>query len=147
MDANEGWPEHALASLDAAGYRKGVARRAVVDLLGRQDCSVTALEVEGRLRERGDRVGRASVYRVLDQLEELGLVQRLEVARGTASYERVEASGNHHHHAVCRRCGRVEPFEDPELERAIARVSERVGYEIAEHDVVLRGLCPRCGKA
>lgn len=138
------WAEHALSELDAAGYRKGEARRAVVDLLGRQHCAVTALEVEGGLRDRGDKVGRASVYRVLDQLEDLGLIQRLEVSRGTASYERVEPSGHHHHHAVCRKCGKVEPFEDQALEKAIARVSDGSGYEIAEHDVVLRGLCPEC---
>ncbi len=144
---HKAWADHALAALDAAGYRKGVARLAVVDLLGRQDCALTALEVEESLRERGDGVGRASVYRVLEQLEELSLVKRLEVSRGTASYERIEPSGDHHHHAVCRRCGRVEPFEDAGLEQAIARVSDGVGYEIAEHDVVLRGLCPDCARA
>lgn len=139
-----GWVQHALDSLDAAGYRRGTARRAVVELLERQECAVTALDLEASLRKTGGGVGRASIYRVLEQLEELGLVQRLEVSRGTASYERVEPSGSHHHHAVCRRCGRVEPFEDQALERAIARVCGKVGYEIAEHDVVLRGLCPRC---
>jgi len=138
------WAEHALDLLDAAGYRRGTARRAVVELLERQSCALTALEVDAALRQRGAGVGRASVYRVLEQLEGLGLVQRLEVARGTASYERIEPSGSHHHHAVCRSCGRVEPFEDPGLERAIARVSAGVRYEIAEHDVVLRGLCPAC---
>jgi Fur family transcriptional regulator, ferric uptake regulator len=139
------WAEHALSALAEAGYRRGGARRAVVEALARQDCAVTALEIDEDLRHRSPGVGRASVYRALEQLEQLGLVQRLEVARGTAGYERVEPSGHHHHHAICRHCGRVVPFEDPGLERAIDLVSGRVRFEVTEHDVVLRGLCERCG--
>jgi len=61
-----------------------------------------------------------------------------------ASYERIEPTGEHHHHAVCEQCGRVEPFEDPGLERAIGRLEDKVGFEVSEHEVVLRGRCPRC---
>jgi Fur family transcriptional regulator, ferric uptake regulator len=139
------WAEHAVSSLAAAGFRRGGARLAVVEALARQDCAVTALEIDAELGRRSPGVGRASVYRALEQLEQLGLVQRLEVARGTAGYERIEPSGHHHHHAICRRCGRVVPFEDSALERAIDRVSGQVRFEVTEHDVVLRGLCERCG--
>jgi Fur family ferric uptake transcriptional regulator len=139
-----GWEEHALATLRTAGLRRGGARTAVVEALARHDCAVTALELDDELRRREPPVGRASVYRALEQLEQLGLVQRLEVSRGTAGYERVEPSGDHHHHAICRRCGRVVPFEDPALERAIGRLSERVRFEVSDHDVVLHGLCARC---
>jgi Fur family transcriptional regulator, ferric uptake regulator len=138
------WAEHALTLLGEAGYHRGGARTAVVEELARHDCAVTALELEDELRTRKIRVARASVYRALDLLEELGLVQRLEAARGVAGYERVDPSGHHHHHAICSRCGRMEPFEDRGLERAIGAVSEQVPFEIAEHDVVLRGLCQRC---
>jgi Fur family ferric uptake transcriptional regulator len=116
----------------------------VIDALARHDCAVTALELDDELRRRRPPVGRASVYRALEQLEELGLVQRLEVSRGVAGYERVEPGGHHHHHAICRECGRMVPFEDAQLERAIERVSARVRFEVSEHDVVLRGLCSRC---
>ena len=140
-----GWAEHALATLQTAGLRRGGARTAVVEALARHDCAVTALELDDELRSRGrSRVGRASVYRALEQLEQLGLVQRLEVSRGTAGYERVEPGGHHHHHAICRRCGRVVPFEDPALERAIDGISKQVRFEVRDHDVVLRGLCDRC---
>ena len=141
---DSGWAEHALATLQTAGLRRGGARTAVVEALAGHECAVTALELDDELRRRRPGVGRASVYRALEQLEQLGLVQRLEVSRGTAGYERVEPSGRHHHHAICRRCGRVVPFEDPVLERAIERVSERVRFEVSEHDVVLRGHCDRC---
>lgn len=138
------WSEHALATLGEAGYRRGGARTAVVGALARHDCAVTALELERELGRRKVNVGRASIYRALEVLEELGLVQRFEVERGIASYERVNLSGHHHHHAICRRCGRMEPFEDRGLERAIAHVSDSVPFDVAEHDVVLRGLCERC---
>jgi Fur family transcriptional regulator, ferric uptake regulator len=142
--AESPWAEHALSALHEAGYRRGGARTAVVEALARHDCAVTALELDDELRRRKPAVGRASVYRALEQLEQLGLVQRLEVTRGTASYERVEPGGEHHHHAICRSCGRMVPFEDPSLERAIARLSEGMSFEVTDHDVVLRGICERC---
>jgi Fur family ferric uptake transcriptional regulator len=138
------WAEHALASLHDAGYRRGGARTAVVEALARHDCAVTALDLDDELRRRKPAVGRASIYRTLEQLEQLGLVQRLEVTRGTAGYERIEPDGEHHHHAICRQCGRMVPFEDSSLERAIARLSGELSFEVSDHDVVLRGLCERC---
>jgi Fur family ferric uptake transcriptional regulator len=138
------WVEHALAALEDAGYHRGGARLAVIDFLAKQDCAMTAIEIDGALRAEGEAVGRASVYRTLEQLEELNLVNRLEMGRGMASYERIEPTGEHHHHAVCEKCGRVEPFEDAGLERAIGRLEDKVGFEVSEHEVVLRGRCSRC---
>lgn len=139
-----GWVEHALSALQAAGLRRGGARTTVVEALARHECAVTALELDDELRRRKPAIGRASIYRALDQLEELGLVLRIEATRGTAAFERVESDGHHHHHAICRRCGTMQPFEDPALERAIDRATAEVDFEISEHDVVLRGLCRRC---
>lgn len=138
------WEEHALATLRAAGLRRGGARTAVVEALAAHECAVSALQLDDELRRRKPRVGRASIYRALEQFEELGLVSRIELTRGTAAYERVEPDGHHHHHAICRSCGKTETFEDRSLERAIGRASEGVSFEISEHDVVLRGLCERC---
>jgi Fur family ferric uptake transcriptional regulator len=139
------WAEHALAALADAGYRRGGARTAVVEALAGHDCAVTALDLEDEMRRGKPAVGRASVYRALEQLEQLGLVQRIEVCRGTAGYERVDPTGHHHHHAICRDCGRMVPFEDSRLERALEHVAgEMPGFDVAEHDVVLRGRCDRC---
>jgi Fur family ferric uptake transcriptional regulator len=71
-------------------------------------------------------------------------VQRLEVGQGTARYEPVQPGGDHHHHMVCDSCGSVVPFEDSELERSIERLSARVKFSVAEHDVVLHGACADC---
>jgi Fur family ferric uptake transcriptional regulator len=136
------WAEHAMAALHDAGYRSGGARRQVVALLGGQDCALTALEIDARLPG----VGRASVYRVLEQLEELHLVQGLDVGREARGYERVEPGGHHHHHIVCSRCGKVVPFEDRGLERAIASVASESGFEIRAHEVTLRGRCDACSR-
>jgi Fur family transcriptional regulator, ferric uptake regulator len=139
-----GWAEHALGALAEAGYRHGGARTAVVEALAGHDCAVTALDLDDELRRRRPPVGRASVYRALEQLEQLGLVQRIEVGRGTAGFERVDPTGHHHHHAICRDCGRMVPFEDPSLERALEQVAGEMSFDVTEHDVVLRGLCDRC---
>jgi Fur family transcriptional regulator, ferric uptake regulator len=138
------WIEHASEALQKAGFRTGGARRAVVELLGAQDCALSALEIEEALQARGEAIGRASIYRALDQLEGLRLVQRLEMGTGTASYEALPPSGEHHHHLVCQSCGAVVPFEDPELERAIDRVSQNASFLVDDHDVTLRGLCRSC---
>ena len=58
--------------------------------------------------------------------------------------EPLRPSGDHHHHVVCENCDRVVAFEDPALEAAISHLSRRVDFEIAGHDVVLRGRCPQC---
>jgi Fur family ferric uptake transcriptional regulator len=140
----ETWAEHAAASLKAAGYRQGGARQTVLDALGRQPCAVSARDVEVALRKARRTVGLASIYRTLEQLDELGLVSRVEVGDGVTRYEPRHAGGEHHHHLVCRRCGEVQPFEDAALERAIHRLSDAVDFRVDAHDVVLQGTCPRC---
>lgn len=139
------WTEHAEARLSEAGYKRGGARRAVIELLGSGCCAMTATEIEDRLRDGGRQVARASVYRTLEQLAELRLVSRIEVGQGTARYEAALPSGDHHHHLVCDTCGKVEPFEDPELEATIERLSRRVDdFVVTEHDIVLHGECAAC---
>ena len=138
------WHDHALATLAGAGHRSGAARRAVIDVLAGHDCAVSAHEIEQELRERGTPVGRASVYRTLESLTELRLLSRLDVGRGSASYEIAHPTGEHHHHFVCDSCGEVSAFEDPQLERAIHALEERIKFRVAEHDVVLHGQCGDC---
>ncbi len=136
------WAETAARRLDEAGYRSGAARREVINLLATESCAVTALEIDRRL----DSVGRASVYRTLDQLDRLRLVQRVQIGGDAAGYERVDPD-QHHHHLVCEQCGRLAPFADRSLERAIEAVSRAADFEVAAHDVVLRGRCPDCKTA
>jgi Fur family ferric uptake transcriptional regulator len=142
--APAGWAEATIASLQAKGHRSGGARLAVVELLGRQDCCLTAQEIFDDLRAEGRRVGIASVYRTLDQLSRDGYVQRIDIGAGTSRFEPIHSSGEHHHHLVCDDCGKVEAFADEQLERALRKVEGRTGYSVAGHDVVLRGACSDC---
>jgi Fur family ferric uptake transcriptional regulator len=137
------WAEHAQQVLLRAGHRSGGARDEVLALLSRQDCCLSAQDIHGRLSRGRRRVGLASVYRALDVLAQLGLVHRVDVD-GTACFEPADPSGEHHHHAICDRCGKMAAFEDPELERALTAVAERLGYDAHGHDLVLRGTCPHC---
>ena len=138
------WAEHAARTLAAAGYRRGGARTAVLELLDQQRCALSAVEIERALRDSGQRgAARASIYRILEELEELRLVSRVEVGQGLARFEAARADG-HHHHMVCDRCGDVRPFEDPELERSIRRLTQRVAFSVEEHEVVLHGACADC---
>jgi Fur family ferric uptake transcriptional regulator len=138
------WAEATLEELREAGYRSGGARRAVVELLARQDCCLSAQEIFDALRAAGRPVGIASVYRVLDLLAERKLVQRLDVGGGVARYEPALADDEHHHHLVCDDCGKVEAFSDEPLEQALRQLGGRVGYDVEAHDVVLRGSCESC---
>jgi len=142
------WYDRARRALADAGYRRGGARLAVLALLDRQPCALSAIEIEEALR--GDSherraASRASIYRVLDQLQELGLLSKLEVGQGIVRFEAQREGNGHHHHLICDRCGTLTPFTDPELEQAINHVSQRVPLTVSEHEVILHGACRNCG--
>jgi len=144
MAATE-WSEHVHAVLSDAGLKRGGARDRVIEQLAAQPCALSAVEIEDALRASGRATARASIYRVLELLVEHGLVERLELGDGQARFERSHPSGEHHHHLVCDQCGQLVAFDDPGIERAIDRLSERLGVRIESHDVLLRGACRRCG--
>jgi Fur family ferric uptake transcriptional regulator len=144
MSGSDDWAQRASERLAAAGYRRGGARRAVIRLLGEQRCALSAVEI-GAALERADRaVSRASIYRILEELEQAELVMRIEVGQGVVRYEPIRHGSGHHHHMVCDRCGQLQPFVDEGLERELRRVSAHVALQVAEHEVILRGACERC---
>jgi Fur family ferric uptake transcriptional regulator len=144
-EPEETWVQRAETELAATGRKRGGARRALLELLADQTCALTALEIEDALCARR-RVSRASVYRILDELEQLGLVARVETGQAMVRYERAHDSreGHHHHHLVCDSCGLVMPFSDDALERAIDALSKRVPLAVSEHEIVLHGSCRAC---
>jgi Fur family ferric uptake transcriptional regulator len=144
---NDVWSDHARTTLAAAGHRASAPRDEVIDTVAHLRCSVTARGIADRLRERGSTVGLASIYRTLELLDRMRLVQRFDVGEGVARYEPAYPGGEHHHHVVCDRCGKLEAFEDEGLERAIALLSHKTDFAVVAHDVTLHGECPACRTA
>jgi Fur family ferric uptake transcriptional regulator len=137
------WSEDVRGRLRGAGYRPGAAGMVVVEYLAAQPCCRGAQEIHEALNAAGQKIGLASVYRMVDRLAEQGLVQRIDIGDGIVRYEPAHTA-EHHHHLVCDACGKVEPFADPSLEQAIEAVEERSGFSVVAHEVLLRGLCGDC---
>jgi Fur family ferric uptake transcriptional regulator len=137
------WLDHAHKELQGAGHRAGGARSAILEALDQEPCCLTAQEIFDNLRASGRTVGIASVYRTLEVLSRLNLVRRVEIG-AAACYEPAHPGGEHHHHVVCERCGKVAAFEDEGLEDAISRLGRQLRYKVGVHEVVLRGACPDC---
>lgn len=135
--ARRRWLEHSQLVLRGAGLRASAGRSAVVELLGRQSCLLSAQDISDQLRSEGSRGSSATVYRALETLHDLGLVRRFD-SDGVARYEPMDPSGDHHHHIVMDDSGDVVPFEDAELEQAIDGLGERLGIVVTSHDVILR---------
>ena len=131
-------------SLAIAGLNRGAARDRIIEVLADQSCALSASEIEDHAAQARGADRRATIYRVLDLLVELGLAERVVVGEGQARFERLEPSGQHHHHLVCDQCGELVAFDDPGLERAISRLSDRLGVRVESHEVTLRGACGRC---
>ena len=145
--APEQWADNAREVLHRAGHHRGAAREELIELLSRQGCALSALEIEDAMRAArggGRPVGRATVYRALELLHDHQLITRLDVGDGVARYEPADPAGEHHHHLVCDHCGRLVAFDDPALERAIHGVSRRLGVRVEHHEVLLRGACGDC---
>ena len=138
------WAERAGARLAAAGYRHGGARSRLIEMLSNQHCALSAVELQAALEDGDRRVSRASIYRILEELERAELVARIEVGQGIVRFEPLRHGAGHHHHLVCESCGKVEAFEDDRLEQALRRVEQQTGYSVAGHDVILRGACAAC---
>jgi Fur family transcriptional regulator, ferric uptake regulator len=141
-----GWAARAQQVLAENGHRTGQARDALVALLDAQTCARSVLELEDSLRAGARPIARASIYRILDELERLSLVQKVQVGQDMARYEPVRAGEGHHHHLVCDNCGTVTPFTDESLETAIRRLSRRLPMQVAEHEIVLHGACADCAQ-
>lgn len=128
------WLFHTGAVLSGAGLKTSAGRTAVIELLAREDCLLSAQDVIDRLRGEASA---ATVYRALETLHSYGLIRRFDATEGASSYERVEPSGEHHHHVVFDD-GAVEPFEDADLEHVMGQLGSRLGLDLTGHDVILR---------
>jgi Fur family ferric uptake transcriptional regulator len=130
-------------ALARAGCRLTAPRRAVADLIASYDGHFTAAELESLASERGLQIGRATLFRTLEMLIELRLLERVDLPSGEHAYVRC-SPGQHHHHIICSRCGRTADVADPILAGAVADLGRQTGYRVDSHRLELFGLCPSC---
>ena len=133
-----------LARLQANGYRLTEPRKVVVETIACSRHLLNPFEVFERARLRYPRLGLVTVYRTLEKLEELDLIQRVHRPSGCQAF--VAAFHGHQHLLICERCGRVEFFsgDGERMEALITAVSSESGYRIQEHWLQLFGTCRAC---
>jgi Fur family ferric uptake transcriptional regulator len=137
-----GDPSSIVTALDRAGYRLTAPRRSMAALIADQDGPFTAAGLVAAARAGRVGVGRATVFRTLEVLEELGAVERLDLPSGEHAYVGCEPA--HHHHVICSRCGRTSEIDDAGLRSLLREVARQTGYRVDEHRLELFGACPAC---
>jgi Fur family transcriptional regulator, ferric uptake regulator len=119
---------------------------AVRDALERADGFRTAQEVYDTLRADAQAIGLTTVYRQLQSLAAHGVADVIVSPDGTAAYRYCKAPGTHHHHLVCRECGRAEEVEGPAVERWTRAVAEKYGFTDVNHTLEIFGTCSSCAR-
>ena len=129
--------------LKDAGLKITLPRVKILQVLESSEVHhVSAEDVYKLLLQNGEEVGLATVYRVLTQFEQAGLVVRHNFEGGHSVFEL--SPDKHHDHIVCIRCGRVEEFADDEIEQRQKNVADKLGFELTDHNLNMYGLCPEC---
>ena len=131
-----------VSAFEEAGYRLTAPRRALAGLIAARGGHFTADELLGESRRRRLGVTRATIFRSLDVLADLGVVERLDLPTGEHAFVACEPA--HHHHIVCSSCGRSTGVEDHGLERVAEAIERSTGYRVDTHRLELFGLCPSC---
>lgn len=129
--------------------RQTVKQQVVHEALRQRGVFSSAQDVHAALRAAGHQVGLATVYRHLQTFAQQGRVDAVRSDDGEMLYRWCGdgATGRHHHHLVCRRCGRAEEIEAPEVERWAESTAARFGFTGVDHTVELAGTCPACAGA
>ena len=133
-----------IEELKSTGLKATLPRLKILEIFqkGKQR-HMTAEDVFRVLLEERSDIGLATVYRVLTQFEQAGLLNRSNFESGKAVYEINE--GQHHDHLVCLDCGRVEEFFDAEIEQRQQRIATEKGFQIADHSLAIYAHCAKSG--
>jgi Fur family transcriptional regulator, ferric uptake regulator len=131
-----------LEALERSEHRMTEPRRVVASLVAEQPGHFAAADLVEAAAARDLGIGRATVFRTLDVLLELGLVERLDLPSGDHAY--IACEPVHHHHVVCSSCGRSQDVDDAGLRTVVRDVARQTGYRVDAHRLELFGLCPAC---
>ena len=133
------------SNLKKAGLKITLPRRKILEIMEKtKQHHMSAEDIYRILLESGEEIGLATVYRVLTQFEEAGLVVRRHFEGGQSVFEL--DLGEHHDHLVCVKCGRVEEFVDEVIEKRQEEIAKQAGYTITDHSLNIYGICPACKK-
>ncbi len=127
------------------GFKYTPERNAILEAISTFKGHFNADELSDRLRERGETISRATVYRSIPLLLESGIIKETVRELEKTSYETVFGR-DHHDHLVCISCGRLIEFKDDEIERMQVRTCEKYGFEPVDHWMSIRGYCESCRK-
>ncbi len=131
-----------MTSTDPSPVRPTRQRRAIAEVLATNDEFHSAQEIHDLLRRDGASIGLSTVYRTVQALADAGEVDVLRTEGGESVYRR--CSDTHHHHLVCRSCGRTVEVEGPTVEKWTRSVAATHGYSDVSHTLELFGTCPGC---
>ena len=131
-----------LTQLKENGYRLTNARKAVIETVAGTTSALNPLDVYEQAKASCPGLGLVTVYRTLEKLEELGLIQRVHQPNGCNAY--LPHADGHQHLIICQQCGRAEYFEGDDLEVFFERVAGEHGFTINEHWLQLFGICSDC---
>ena len=134
-----------IEELKSTGLKATLPRLKILEIFqtGKQR-HMTAEDVFRVLLDERSDIGLATVYRVLTQFEQAGILNRSNFESGKAVYELNE--GQHHDHFVCTSCGKVEEFYDPEIEKRQNMIAQEKGWVIQDHAMALYGQCAECAQ-
>jgi Fur family transcriptional regulator, ferric uptake regulator len=134
-----------IDELKSTGLKATLPRLKILEIFQKgAQRHMTAEDVFRVLLQDHSDIGLATVYRVLTQFEQAGILSRSHFESGKAVYELNE--GQHHDHFVCTSCGKVEEFYDPEIEKRQQIVAKGKGWTLQDHAMSLYGLCTDCSK-
>jgi len=132
------------AELRKRGFKLTPQRKAIISVLGNSNEHLTPADIHARLHKQYPNIGLVTVYRTLELLQESGLLCEVHIGDSCRSYLKRQRPGEHHHHLVCRDCGRVADFTDCELDQLRQRLERETGFRIGRHLLEFMGLCPQC---
>lgn len=136
--------ERWLELLEEKGGRITGPRRAIVELMVNSERALSPVDVFDQARIKHPKMGLVTVYRTLEILSELGLVERVHQPDGCHMYLR--AANGHEHLMICSRCGKAAYFSGDDLSAFINRISKENGFLVQSHWLQLQGLCKDCCK-
>jgi Fur family ferric uptake transcriptional regulator len=122
-------------------------REVVADVVFTSTEHLSVEDIEARLKDRGERIGKATIYRTMEILVRSGLVEDHDFGDGFKRYEHLFGAQPLHHHLVCTHCRKVTEFRSPEVERVEAEVSRQYGFLPSRHRLEIHGLCADCQAA